>query len=524
MVSESYAPPAQTRDAPSPDFARGATIACAVTCDGMPVTAGSGSVRFLLCARRLVFGIGIAGSATVVRLRVMVGVGAAIASLVSCGGNQTQPDGGQVTGGNNLACSDLFDPDVVRTYSLEIDPGEWQSIEDEFDNISELQSHGNDFAVYHPAIFHLDGETVANASVRLHGQSSWVQAVMFDDGRAKMQFAVAFDKVDPNNRFHGVDKLIFDMPRSDWTFMHERLAHEWLRRTGIMTGCAASARLNVNGSYYGLFVVMEDVGKSVLKRFFPGNYERDLWKAGEEPETNKAAPDQQRRQAFWDAKDLTAVSAIVDLPGSVNTWAAEALLNNADGYYGGFHNFFIYDQGSQGFIFLPLDLDATFDWLALFDQVGATDHPVFWWEARAKPVAPPGHVWSIVMSDAGWRRKYADAMAALLAKWDVAEIQGRIDSWAKQIAPHVAEDPRKWATPDQFNMAVQMAKEVVASRPAYLRTFVECEQNGTGDDKDGDGARWCDDCRDDNASIHVGAAEMCNGVDDNCNGLVDEGC
>ena len=456
----------------------------------------------------------------------MVGAGLVVTSLVACGGSSSQPDGGQVMGrgGSNAACSDLFDPDVVRTYALEIDPAEWQSIEAEFANISTLQTSGNDFAVYHPAVFRLDQEMVANAAVRLHGQSSWLQAVMFDGARAKMQFDVAFDKVDPSVRFHGVDKLIFDMPRSDWTFMHERLAHEWLREVGIMTGCTASARLNINGTYYGLFVVMEDVGKSVIKQFFPQNADGDLWKAGEEPETNKAAANQQRRQAFWDAKDLAAVSAIVDLPGSVNTWAAEAMLNNADGYYGGYHNFFIYDQGQQGFVFLPLDLDATFDWLALFDEVGATNHPVFWWEARAKPVPPPGHVWPIVMADAEWRRKYADAMAALLQKWDVGKIQGRIDAWSKQIAADVAADPHSWATADDFNMAVQKAREVVAARPEYLRTFVDCEQNGAGEDKDGDGARWCDDCRDDDASIHVGAAELCNGADDNCNGVVDEGC
>jgi len=465
-------------------------------------------------------------SAIVVRLVAVVGVGIAAASLVSCGGKQAQPDGGQVmgTGGTNTACSDLFNQDTVRTYALEIDPAEWQSIEAEFNNISGLVTDGNGFAVYHPAVLRLDQETVMNASVRLHGQSSWSQTVMFDGPRAKMQFDVAFDKVDANNRFHGLDKLIFDMPRSDWTFLHERLAHEWLRSAGIMTGCTASARLNINGSYYGLFVVMEDVGKSVIKQFFPSNAAGDLWKAGDEPETNKGSPNLQRKQAFWDAKDLAAVSAIVDLSGTMNTWAAEAMLNDADGYHGGNHNFFIYDEGQPGFIFLPLDLDATFDWLALFDDVGATNHPVFWWEARAKPAPPPGHVWSIVMADADWRRKYADAMAALLAKWDVAQIQSRIDAWSQQIAADVEADPHRWATPDQFNMAVQKAREVAAARPEYLRTFVECEQNGTGDDKDGDGARWCDDCRDDDASIHVGAAEMCNGVDDNCNGVVDEGC
>ena len=128
------------------------------------------------------------------------------------------------------------------------------------------------------------------------------------------------------------------------------------------------------------------------------------------------------------------------------------------------------------------------------------------------------------MSDADQRRKYADAIAAQLAKWDVAQIQGWIDTWSQQIAGDVASDPHAWATPDNFNTAVAQAREIVQSRADYLRTFVDCE-NGNGADMDGDGARWCDDCRDDDASIHLGAPEICgNAVDDNCNGAVDEGC
>jgi hypothetical protein len=314
------------------------------------------------------------------------------------------------------------------------------------------------------------------------------------------------------------------MPRSDWTFLHDRLAHAWLRQNGIMAGCVASARLMINGSYYGLYAVEEDVDRSVIKQFFPANAEGDLWKGGEEPETNQAAPNYARLDAFWLAGDLAAVSAIVDVPGSVMTWAAEALLNNADGYYGGFHNFYLYDQGQPGFVFLLQDTDATFDWLAMFDLPGAANHPVFWWEPRAKPAPLPGPHWVIVMSDAGWRRKYADAIATQLGRWDPVQLQGWIDAWSQQIAADVAADPHTWATADNFRTAVQKAREIVATRPDYLRTFVACEQDGTGEDKDGDGVRWCDDCRDDDAAIHLGAAEVCNGQDDNCNGTVDEGC
>jgi CotH protein/putative metal-binding protein len=456
------------------------------------------------------------------RRRLAWGLGIAVAALVGCSGTEHPRgvDGGAPIG---TGCSDLFQQDMVRTYSIDIDPAEWQSLDAEFHNLGALAA-GNDFATYHPIVFHLDQETVSNAAIKLHGQSSWMQTVMLDGDRAKMQFTIAFDKVDPNGKFHGVDKLIFDMPRSDWTFLHDRLAHAWLRQTGIMAACAASARLIINGSLYGLYAVEEEVGRGVVKQFFPANADGDLWKGGSEIETNKAAPNLARKEAFWNATDLGAVSAIVDVEGSVSTWAAEALLNNADGYYGGFHNFFIYDQGQKGFVFLPQDTDATFDWLAVFDLPGAADHPVFWWETRGDPKPLPGQHWVIVMSDPGWRRKYADAIAAHLGRWDVAQIQGWIDSWSRQIAGDVVADPHTWASGDDFEAAVQMAREIVATRADYLRTFVECEQKGTGADGDGDGVRWCDDCRDDDATIHLGAAERCNGQDDNCNGTIDEAC
>ena len=132
----------------------------------------------------------------------------------------------------------------------------------------------------------------------------------------------------------------------------------------------------------------------MIAQFFPDNPDGDLWKAGEQPETNKMAPNPARLAAFWAATDLAAVSAIVDLPGSLKDWAGEALLNDADGYYGGVHNFYIYDQGAKGFVFLPNDTDSTFDWLACsIDGRRPTITRSSGGRRRAQPAPTPGAAW-----------------------------------------------------------------------------------------------------------------------------------
>jgi hypothetical protein len=104
-------------------------------------------------------------------------------------------------------------------------------------------------------------------------------------------------------------------------------------------------------------------------------------------------------------------------------------------------------------------------------------------------------------------------------------MQSWIDTWSAQITDAVKADPNKWATFAEFKQAVALARQVVAKRPAFLSSFVACERGQGGADMDGDGYKWCEDCRDDAAAVHPGAREICgNGQDDNCNGQIDEGC
>jgi hypothetical protein len=422
--------------------------------------------------------------------------------------------------GGPLACSDLFDPTKVADYQIEMTADDWSKMSYEFFNYAALEAAGQSSKTYHPIIFHYGSETVTNAMIRLKGQSSWRHTVALDGANAKMQFVIAFDQVDPKGKFHGVSKVVLDMTRDDETFMQERLAFGVLPLLGQPAPCANSATLTINGALYGLYTNEEHVSHAFLKRVYPADSDGDLFKGGVTPETNTLDPDQTRLMRFWDAHDVASMSAVVDMNEAIAEWSAEMLINDADGYYGGSHNFYLYDYPGKGYQWLVHDADASFDWLGRSDA-----NPIYWWNVRSTQQKPGQH-YLIVMNDPTWRANYIAEIRAMLPRWDVAKIQGWIDAWSAQIAGSVAADPHKVVSVVDHNDAIAAMRKEVSDRAAFVGKFLGCE-DGSGDvtDADGDGTSWCNDCDDQNAAVHPGAAEICgNGLDDDCNGLVDEGC
>ena len=354
--------------------------------------------------------------------------------------------------GSPRLCSDLFDQTIVPSYSIEISSDNWAKLDADFHDLKDVLA-GTPPQTYYPIVFHYGSETVSNAGIRLRGKSSWVSTVMFD-ANPKMQFDVSFDQIDAKQKFHGVSTIHFTMPRDDWTFINDRIGNNWLREIGLTAPCANNAKLTINGDYYGLYISEGNVGTALLKEFFPDNYNGDLFKGGTEAETNTAMTNWPRLQQLRAATDIATLQGLVDLPNTVLEWAAEAVVNDADGYYGGSHNYFIYDQGTPGWLWIPDHTDSALEWLELFDpSVSYKEHPIYWWAGRTAPDAP-GTDYLIVMNDPTWRGHYVDAIATQVAKWDPNQIIGWANAWSAQIADAMAADPHKWATVAQSASAL----------------------------------------------------------------------
>ena len=88
----------------------------------------------------------------------------------------------------------------------------------------------------------------------------------------------------------------------------------------------------------------------------------------------------------------------------------------------------------------------------------------------------------------------------------------------------IADGPNRWRVPIEFTPTRPRAHEaaLVATGPEDRRVQLSLIGWGPTDDADGDGSLWDVDCDDEDATRYPGAPELCNNVDDDCDGVIPE--
>ncbi len=399
-------------------------------------------------------------------------------------------------------CDELYDPDLMPAFEVEITPEEWAELEDDY-------ARGE--KDYHPVVFRYGDEVVDDAMIRLKGNPdfSW-----YTD---KMQFVIAFNEVDGAARFHGLRKISLDASWYEPTLVRDRVAWQVIRREGSLPfACANSATLAVNGEYYGVFSNIEYLDHEWLERTFDATEETGtLWKYGYDPVANAEDSTGAAIARMNDTLDPDGLAALGDLDNWITAWAAEAVLGDDDGYWCCDHNYYLYEHPTRGILFVPWDLDDT------FDVQGYDVDPVDGYAAGAAIGLFRQPHFRALANDPVWGPKYVDAVAAMNEAMDPVTTIADIDAWEAQVADALQADPHRSIGWEEHVASTERMRAWVRARHAYLDSWVAC-QRGSTDDLDGDGAPVCLDPDDTDARVHPAAVEACNGVDDDADGWIDD--
>jgi len=401
-----------------------------------------------------------------------------LAALLGCGGNPTiglagpdpqdsaaelpsvpddtaAPDDSGDTGktDDDFGCSPLFAQDRLPVYEVTLEERDWHHLQTEWRTADGTKDY---FPITQLLV---DGEEVPNAELRLKGNSSccWLGD--------KMQFVLAFNEIDEDARFEGERKIALDSPFYDPTVLKNRLASWYLLRQGLPAACTNSALLYVNGEFYGLYANMEELDHEFLERNFgKDNADGYLWKYGTELDNHEGEEiDYTRINDFWSSYDPAYTSTFGDVDQWMTEWAAEAVLPDGDGYWCCGHNYYLYDHPEQGMMWIPWDMDGTFDW------VGYDIPPDYLYYPDYTP-----HMAYVLASDEG-HAAFVEHIAAASDLYGTPEMLSALDDMIAQTAEWSAQDPYRYYDQATYETSLANLHPYVESRRAWLDAWLAAQ-------------------------------------------------
>lgn len=151
----------------------------------------------------------------------------------------------------------LFDTSKVHTINITME--DW----DEF--LTQCTSEE-----YYDCTVEIDGETYRNVAIRGKGNTSLTQVASY--GNDRYSFKIEFDHYDSTNTYHGLDKLCLNNIIQDNTYMKDFLTYQMMADMGVAAPLCSYTYITVNGEDWGLYLAVEGVETSFLRRNYGNDY------------------------------------------------------------------------------------------------------------------------------------------------------------------------------------------------------------------------------------------------------------
>lgn len=150
--------------------------------------------------------------------------------------------------------SKLFDTSTVHTLNIIMD--NWDTF------VTNAKSEE-----YYDCTVVIDNEAYKNVAIRGKGNTS---LSMVNNDR--YSFKIEFDHYDSANTYYGLDKLCLNNIIQDHTYMKDYLTYQMMAEMGVASPLCSYVYITVNGEAWGLYLAVEAVEDSFLKRNYGNNY------------------------------------------------------------------------------------------------------------------------------------------------------------------------------------------------------------------------------------------------------------
>jgi len=310
--------------------------------------------------------------------RRLAAVAVATGILAACGSNEpaspfapTDPAGR------------LFEPGHVVEVSIEIAPGDWDTLRRQSRNWWDVAAAENKSCMVQPfpkpfdwftATITVDGLRRDRVAVRKKG-------FLGSLNEERPAFKVRFDRFVEGQTLNGLQRLTLNNSVQDPTWLKQCLAYRVFEKAGVPVPWCNFAHVTVNGRDLGLYVHLESQDRHWVRRWFEKDG-GDLWegeisdfrtgwldtfeKKGDVEDEDQTKVDRSSLgevaaavvSSTPDAQVRSRLEELVDFDGFMRFWAVEKVLEHWDGYANNVNNFFVYhDPATSRLVFAPSGTD-----------------------------------------------------------------------------------------------------------------------------------------------------------------------
>lgn len=334
-----------------------------------------------------------------------------------------------------------------------------------------------------------DSVSMDSVGVKFKGNSS------YNNSSQKKSFKVGIDEYINGQDVDGLEKFNLNNGFKDPSFLREKLMLDFMWDHNIPAPRCTFARVYINGTYWGLYDLVEEVNKDMLKdRFddkrgnlFKGDPHGDLRWLGSTASSYYSNYELKTNETTNDWSDLVDLINVINntptaqlddsLPTRLNMtnfiyqWAMYNMFVNLDSYIGSGHNYYIYhDSINDRFEWLAWDVNEAFGNFNLMMSVSQLESLSITYlsQPNNKPLCQK------LLSDQLYFQEYINAICYFTnAGFSNVDLDPKIDSLANRIRTDVYADPHKFFTNAEFETNLTSD---VNSTPG-LKSFITARRN-----------------------------------------------